>query len=185
MGKRATSTMILQPGKPNAYKSSYINFLKTTSLSILSKKSFWKENIAPDVTCQIQGTDAEGKTCSSETHRGILPPPHWWESSCHLGPLIKSKERRCKHYDDAKATSQPSTSVNSRDTVNQAAGRGELLSRPKGWLFTIRQVPGNIVGVKCFLLVHLFSRRFSLLFPHSSLNYSAIYASGKRNLKGL
>lgn len=68
--------MTLQPGKPNAYKSSYINFLKTTSLSILSKKSFWKENIAPDVTCQIQGTDAEGKTCSSETHRGILPPPH-------------------------------------------------------------------------------------------------------------
>ena len=45
------------------------------------------------------------------------------------------------------------------------------------------RVPGNLVGVKCFLLVHLFSRRFSLGSPPSSLNYSAIYAPVKKNPK--
>lgn len=96
---------LLQPGKPDAYKSSRFNFLKTTALVILPKKSEWKENIAPDVACQALGPDAEGRPFSSEKHGGI-PPPHRWKSTCHLGPLIKGTERRFQPCDDAKATSQ-------------------------------------------------------------------------------
>lgn len=101
------------------------------------------------------------------------------------GHWLKAKKRRCEHYNDVKATSQPSTS-------GKLPGHSKPSCRERGiFAWTERmavhnqaRVPGNTVGVNCFLLVHLFSRRFSLLFPPSSLNYSAIYAEGEIIQKG-
>lgn len=61
-----------------------------------------REHTMPDVACQTQGSDAEGRMCS----RGI-PPPCWWESSRHLGPLSKSKARRGRPWSGAKTNSLP------------------------------------------------------------------------------
>lgn len=48
--------------------------LKQLRENILPKKSGRKENTVPDVACQTQGPDAEGKTCSAPKHQGSPPP---------------------------------------------------------------------------------------------------------------
>lgn len=154
------STNSLQPGKPSAYRSLCIDSVKMTALSILSKKSEQKEHSGPDVTCQIQRPGAERRMDvlqrnSTPSLMGKL-----------MAPLRKSqaKERQALQWCKGNfLASAPGKFPGHRKPSCREKG---ILVQTQGMaVHNQPRVPGNLVGVKCFLLVHLFSRRFSLGSP--------------------
>ena len=64
---------LLQEDKPMQTGVHASTSLKQLHESILPKESGRKENTAPDVACQTQGPDAEGKMCSSPMHQRSSP----------------------------------------------------------------------------------------------------------------